>query len=55
MSVLSTSKRVRRKSYAVGRTLGNVNALASGDPTRILKRQANRWVWRHVVRHIWLR
>jgi len=47
--------RARRASYTVGRALGDWAALTSGSPMLLLKRLANRWIGRNVVRRMWFR
>jgi hypothetical protein len=45
-----TISRVRGNLYALARILGDVQAVASGDPRRMAKRVARRLVWRSVGR-----
>lgn len=52
MSYLSD---VRRASYTVARVLGDVQAASSGSPSRILKRLANKWLGRNLVRRVWFK
>jgi hypothetical protein len=44
---------VRSGLYAYARLLGDVQALASGNPNRIARRLANKWLGRNVVRRLW--
>ena len=52
---MSALNRARRNSYRVGRVLGDVSAVASGNPRRVMKRAANKIVGRTVVRKMWFR
>jgi len=47
--------KLRRSLYRGARVLGDVNALASGRPTRIVKRAANKVIGRKVVRRLFFR
>ena len=53
--VTSYAKKARRGSYTMARFLGDLNAVASGKPDKIVKRQMNRWIGRNVVNRMWLR
>ena len=41
--------------YTLARILGDVNAVASGDPKRIGKRVANKVIGRNIVRRAWFK
>lgn len=45
-----TLSRVRGNLYALARLLGDVQAVASGDPRRMAKRAVRRLVWKSVGR-----
>lgn len=47
--------RTRSWLYQLARLLGDVNAVASGDPKRIGKRFANKIIGRKVVSRMWFR
>jgi len=50
---MSTLRTTRQASYRFARTLGDVQAIASGSPSKIAKRYANKVLGRHVVRRLW--
>ncbi len=47
--------RLTTSLYRLARLVRTLEVLASGDPARILRRLANLWIGRHVVRRLWLR
>ncbi len=47
--------RLRPKTYKAGRIMGDVEAVASGRPSRIAKRVANKWIGRNLVRRMWIK
>jgi hypothetical protein len=56
---MTTTRKVRRTSYTVGRRLGDWNALSkaltTGSVTPIAKRVANKWIGRNIVSKMWFR
>jgi hypothetical protein len=54
-AVARYANKARRKSYTMARFLGDLNAVTSGKPDRIVKRQMNRWIGRNVVNRMWIR
>lgn len=50
----SPVSRTRRKLYRWARILGDVEALASGNPKRIAKRAINKGIGRKLIRRLWL-
>jgi hypothetical protein len=52
---MGAARNMRRGSYTLARFLGDVNAVSSGKPSRIVKREANRWIGRNIVSRMWLR
>ncbi len=55
MTLLRTLRKARRASYRTGALLGDLNAIASGNPKRMLKRLVNKLLGRKVVRRLWWR
>ncbi len=45
----------RRTAYTFARLLGDVSAVLSGKPSRIVKRVGNKWIGRNIVSKLWLR
>ena len=48
-------KKVRREAYRAGRVLGDLDAVASGKPDRIVKRIINKWLGRKLLWRFWRR
>jgi hypothetical protein len=48
-------RRVRRDLYRGARLLGDVDAITSGDPKRMARRGANKFLGRNVVRQVYLK
>ncbi|MDQ4130086.1 MAG: hypothetical protein M3133_03705 [Actinomycetota bacterium] len=46
---------VRRSLYRLASLLGDVQAVTSGNPKRVVKRLVNKTVGRKVVRRLWWR
>ena len=43
---------MRRKLYKLARLLGDLQAISSGKPRRIVKRAKNKWIGRKIVRRL---
>lgn len=43
----------RRKVYRAGSILGDVEAVASGSPVKIVKRAGRKWIGRRFVSKLW--
>jgi len=43
----------RRWLYRMARLLGDLNALVSGSPGRMVRRASNKWLGRKVIRRLW--
>jgi len=52
---MSTLRKVRGSLYRGARILGDVNALISGNPRKIVKRVANKLIGRKLVSRLWFR
>lgn len=52
---MSLLRSTRRSCYALARVLGDLSALLSGSPKRLLKRGANKLLGRHIARRLWRR
>jgi hypothetical protein len=50
-----TPYKLRRSLYRAARLTGDVQALASGDPHKVVRRAGNKLLGRTVVRRMWLR
>lgn len=50
-----TLRKVRRLAYRLASLLGDVQAVSSGKPKRVVKRLVNKLVGRKVVRRLWWR
>ncbi len=50
-----TLRKVRRFAYRLGALLGDVQAVTSGNPKRLVKRAANKVIGRKIVRRLWWR
>jgi len=48
-------RKLRRSLYRGARLLGDLSALTSGKPSRILKRAANKLIGRKIVSRLWWR
>lgn len=48
-------RRTRRRAYRLASLLGDVEAVASGRPSRILRRAGNKLLGRKLVRRLWMR
>lgn len=46
---------VRRSLYRGGSILGDISAVTSGNPKRVMKRAANKALGRSVIRKAWFR
>ncbi len=55
MSFLRTLRRARRASYRAGSILGDITAIASRKPSKVLKRAANKILGRKLIRRAWWR
>jgi len=52
---MSLLRSTRRSCYRLARVLGDLSALLSGSPRRIVKRATNKLLGRHVARRLWRR
>jgi hypothetical protein len=48
-------KKMRKQSYKLGRTLGDIKAISSGKPEKILKRILNKLIGRFIVSKLWFK
>lgn len=55
VSLYRDLRKVRRSMYRGARVLGDVDAVLSGSPKRVVKRYGNKAIGRKVVRRMWLR
>jgi hypothetical protein len=47
--------KIRRSLYRGGSMLGDISAVASGDPKRVMRRAANKVLGKSVIRKAWFR
>lgn len=46
---------MRRRLYKTARLLGDLSAVFSGKPDRVIKRMANKWIGKNIVSKLWFK